>query len=178
MSSDSDTLATTRLALWLQTRFSELYESVPPPEEADFKALFYTTFDDNAWIYFNHEKMNEDKYLDRFNNWNIAVTRAEMDWKELIDASTSDSGSNNESGIISGFFVVHRYMKFRIRASAAERLSCNTFSAKIEVKPNASPASDGSRLRITELVITTVDRAAPIHFPGIPPHATELHRTS
>ncbi|KAF9477102.1 hypothetical protein BDN70DRAFT_811151 [Pholiota conissans] len=185
-----NTLSTTPLALWLQTRFSELYESVPPPEEADFKALFYSTFADNAWIYLNHEKMNEDKYLARFNSYNFAIKHAEVDWKELVDASASGSGSTNkvsrdlgskrpspftdppiQGGIVSGFFVVHRYMKFRIRASAAERLSYNTFSAKIEVKPNASPASDGSRLRITELMITTVDKAAPIHFPGI-------HRTS
>lgn len=87
----SDYIQSTPLSLWLQSRISGLYEAVPPTEEADFKALYYTTFGVDALIYINHEKVSEDTYLARLNSANFAVTHATVNWKELIDASTSSA---------------------------------------------------------------------------------------
>ncbi|KAF8176942.1 hypothetical protein BJ912DRAFT_1063756 [Pholiota molesta] len=173
----SDYIQSTPLSLWLQSRISGLYEAVPPTEEADFKALYYTTFDIDASIYMNHEKVSQDTYLARLNSANFAVTHATVNWKELIDASPSSTEKEEDvkGGIISGFFVIKSSMKFRIRAGPAQRFNFNTFSAKIDHKPEAEPAGDGSRLRITELFITSIQKAAPIHFPGIPPQAAEIH---
>jgi hypothetical protein len=87
----SDYIQSTPLSLWLQSRISGLYEAVPPTEEADFKALYYTTFDIDASIYMNHEKVSQDTYLARLNSANFAVTHATVNWKELIDASPSST---------------------------------------------------------------------------------------
>lgn len=77
-------------------------------------------------------------------------------------------------------------MKFRIRAGPAQQLSYNSFSARyatctpcaslpadqlcrIEEKADVErSAEDGSRLRITELFLTSVHKAAPIHISPIP----------
>ncbi|KAF8957585.1 hypothetical protein BDZ97DRAFT_1845699 [Flammula alnicola] len=169
----NDPHASSPLTQWLQTRLGSLYESVPPVEEADFNALFQSAFSDDASIYVNHEQMSQETFLTRLHSYNAAITRATVEWKEVIEATPKEGEQHSAGGIVAGFFVVTRSMKFRIRVGPAQRLSFNSFSAKIDENPDAQPGPDGTRLRITQLFITSVDKAAPIHLQGIvAPHDT------
>ncbi|KDR67202.1 hypothetical protein GALMADRAFT_80058 [Galerina marginata CBS 339.88] len=155
---------------WLQGAFTSLYESAPPAEVSDFEALFLFTFSEEAEIILNHEKVPLETFQLGLSKANFAISRASVEWKEVIEVPPKDGGTDPEV-IVAGFFVVTRSMKFRIRAGPAQRLSYNSFSAKFAGPPDA----EGSRRRIAQLVITTLDVAAPIHLQGIP-HAESANQ--
>ncbi|KAH9485882.1 hypothetical protein JR316_0002797 [Psilocybe cubensis] len=150
---------------WLRNRFTSLYEAAPPPEEADFKALFVSIFSEDAQVWFNHEQISVDAFQEKITSANYAAKEASIDWKDLIEIPGNDA---EHEGIVAGSFVVTRSMKFRIRAAPAQRLNHNIFSAKINIDPTAQPDITGSKRRISEFFLTSFDKAAPIHLQSIP----------
>jgi hypothetical protein len=158
------------LRSWLQAYLGTLYESAPLPEEADFRYLFYATFSENALIYHNHEIVSLEVFLERLGVANFACTQAAVEWKELIEIPQKENDSDSgPGGIIAGFFVVTRSLKFRIRAGPAQRQSLNSFTAKVEEGPIIT--AEGRKevgLRISQLFITSVEKAVPVHLRGAP----------
>ncbi|PPQ83721.1 hypothetical protein CVT25_006125 [Psilocybe cyanescens] len=158
---------------WLRNRFTSLYEAAPPPEEADFKALFLSVFSEDSQVVFNHESMSIDTFQEKLTTANYAVSDASVDWKDLVEIPAHDREAGAQEGIVAGSFVVTRSMKFRIRAGRAQRLNHNIFSAKIDTDHSAQPDINGSKRRITGFFITSLDKAAPIHLQGVPPQPAE-----
>ncbi|KJA13096.1 hypothetical protein HYPSUDRAFT_60084 [Hypholoma sublateritium FD-334 SS-4] len=159
----------TPLAAWLQARLGALYEVHAAPDEAAFVAQFDTVFARDAKVMLNHVPSPRTAYLAKLRGEHFAAVRESVEWRELIEVLPADGAPGTTGGVVAGFFIGTRSMKFRIRAGPAQQLSYNSFSARIEEKADVEPsAEDGSRLRITELFITSVHKAAPIHISPIP----------
>lgn len=75
---------------WLQNRFTSLYEAAPPPEEADFKALFLSIFSENAQVVYNHETISVDVFQEKLTAANYAAKEASIDWKDLVEIPAND----------------------------------------------------------------------------------------
>ncbi|TFK34124.1 hypothetical protein BDQ12DRAFT_727167 [Crucibulum laeve] len=147
------------LTTWLQAHLSTLYEPPATADDADFQASFNSTFSPSAQIIVNHQMSSLDQFKDNLLSSKAAMTRATVHWKEVMQV---DSPSE-KSGIVAGFFVVTRTMKFRIRASPAQNNGYNSFSAKIDQDPGAPSAAEDN-WRITQLFLTTENKAAQIHL--------------
>ncbi|CAA7263069.1 unnamed protein product [Cyclocybe aegerita] len=151
------------LASWVATRLKALYE-VPAPASHNHQDVYAETFSSTASIILNHKNVTMDAFKKELEDASSAIKGASVDWKELVETPSDDSSG----GIVAGFFVVTRSMKFRIRAGPAQRLSYNVFSAKVATDGQAPGSDSGEGCRqITELFITHVDKAAPIHLHAI-----------
>ncbi|KAJ3504042.1 hypothetical protein NLJ89_g8149 [Agrocybe chaxingu] len=151
------------LASWVATQLTALYET-PAAASQDRRDIFAETFSSNASIIVNHRSVPVDVFKNELENANSAIKGATVGWNELVESPSDDS----TGGIVAGFFVVTRSMKFRIRAGPAQRLSYNTFSAKVETDAQVLGQDSGEGHRqITELFITHVDKAAPIHLQAV-----------
>jgi len=151
------------LTAWIKTNLGSLYESAIGGE-TDFQTTFNSTFSEKASIYLNHEQISRDDFESNMTTSRSALSRSStIDWKDILEIPTkSEEGASTSGpyGIVAGFFVVTRSLKFKIRASDAQSLSYNSFSARI--------SQEGNQTRITELFLTSYNRAAPIHLQNIP----------
>jgi len=103
-------------------------------------------------------------FLQRFSVANFACTQAAVEWKQLIEIPQKEKDNDSgPGGIIARFFVVTRSLKFRIRAGPAQRQSLNSFTAKIEEDPATAVGHKEDGLRISQLFITSVEKAIPVH---------------
>ncbi|KAF9554180.1 hypothetical protein CPC08DRAFT_196868 [Agrocybe pediades] len=163
---------------WLQDRFTSLYESTPSAsqEDSDFKALFYSAFSEKARVVRNHKDVGVEDFLNAALGTGTGplASACRVEWKDIVELPVEE-GSNVE--IVAGFYVVTRSSKIRIRAGPMQRLSYNSFSARIEQDAEAVPDVEGSKRRITELYITTVDKTPPIHLPTIPKNKDQEEST-
>jgi len=150
------------LTAWIKSHLGPLYHD-ESGEQSDFHAVFNSTFSENVSIYVNHEKISRDEFESEMRVSGSALARpSTIDWKEILEIPTKseENTTSAPTGIVAGFFVVTRTMKFKIRASNAQILSYNSFSAQISQQENQT--------RITELFLTFRSHAAPIHLHGIP----------
>lgn len=148
------------LTAWIKTNLGSLYESAIGGE-TDFQTTFNSTFSEKASIYLNHAQISREDFESNMTTSRSALSRSStIDWKDMLEiptkpeegASTSGVGITvfiyenlsltlppvQPYGIVAGFFVVTRSLKFKIRASDAQNLSHNSFSAR-SVKEQLSP---------------------------------------
>ncbi|KAF8990717.1 hypothetical protein BDQ17DRAFT_1371586 [Cyathus striatus] len=150
------------LAPWLLPRLTNLYTTLPTEQDdSNFEASFLETFAQSAKVVANHEDTTLDALREHIGAGKFAMARADVDFRDVIEIVKE--GGGDKEGLVAGFFVVTRDLKFRIRAGPARRSSFNSFSAKIE-SDTSIPTTLGDRRRVTEFFITLVDYAAPVHF--------------
>ncbi|KAF8815049.1 hypothetical protein BYT27DRAFT_7201146 [Phlegmacium glaucopus] len=152
------------LTTWVKVHLGSFYHDESATGEAtDFQTAFNSTFSDKVSLRINHQPTSRDDFESEMRASQSALSRSStIDWKEMLEIPTnSEEGAiSGPGGIVAGFFVVTRSMKWKIRASAAQTLSYNSFSARI--------SQEGGQTRITELLLTFHVQAAPIHLHGIP----------
>jgi len=151
------------LTAWIKSHLGSLYLGKSTVgEQSDFQTVFNSTFSKNVSIYVNHEQISRDEFESEMRASRSALSRpSTIDWKEILEIPKSEENiTSAPTGIVAGFFVVTRLMKFRIRASNAKIHSYNSFSAQVSQREDQT--------RITELFLTHYSRAAPIHLHGIP----------
>ncbi|KAF8161662.1 hypothetical protein B0H34DRAFT_806824 [Crassisporium funariophilum] len=154
------------LSTWVQTHLGTLYESNQSGNEVEFEARFGSTFSDKALVYLNHEQISLDAFKTKIIATDFGAIRSTVEWKEIFETETHVNKDTVE-GLVAGFFIVTRTMKFRIRAGPAQNLSYNSFSAQISRDPNGHLGSGKIPYRISQLFITSLARPAPIHLQGI-----------
>jgi len=92
-----------------------------------------------------------------------AGVSASVKWENYM-VVPKDGDNPDEAGIVAGFLVVTRSLKFRIRAAPAQLQTILTLNSKIEQDVTAEGDEDGDRRRIVHLFMTLVDKRPPIHF--------------
>ncbi|PPR02549.1 hypothetical protein CVT26_012017 [Gymnopilus dilepis] len=150
-------------AQWIQNKFTTIYESASPDQVSDFKTHLANVFHKDVEIYQNHQPISLGTFQDDLSQANAAHARSSIEWKEVFEVPPPEGDS--DTSIVAGSFIVTRSMKFRIRAAPAQRLNHNIFSAKVQ--RNKSGQEEDGQFLITQLFITSVQNAAPIHLPGI-----------
>ncbi|KII95398.1 hypothetical protein PLICRDRAFT_170055 [Plicaturopsis crispa FD-325 SS-3] len=149
--------STPSLQAWAQTHLSALYESSDP------NAAFEAAFSPSAQIYLNHEALGRPDLKERVvGRVGAAANGASVKWENII-AVPKEKGDEN-AGIVAGFLVVTRSLRFRIRAAPAQTQTFITISAKIEQDPSVAPDASGDRRRIVHLFETALDQVPQIHL--------------
>ncbi|ESK83496.1 hypothetical protein Moror_4881 [Moniliophthora roreri MCA 2997] len=136
----------TSLTEWAQSNLNALFEHSGEQEDT-FSSQFNATFSPNASILMNHETISVDEYKKRISQ-TLVTASSSVEWKDVLE--------DTEAGVVAGFLVITRTMKFRIRAAPAKNYTYITISAKI--------AQEGGERRIVNLVHTFTSKAAPIHI--------------
>ncbi|KAF9445550.1 hypothetical protein P691DRAFT_675366 [Macrolepiota fuliginosa MF-IS2] len=154
------------LADWVKGQFTPLFQKNTESADSDVSSTLGSTFKPDARIIYNHQSIDLAKFGDDLNQSGFAVTRTDVEWKEIFATPNESDGSGTQAGIVAGYFVVTRSMKFRIRAAPARTLQHCFFSAKVE-EGTQTEQGPGNRL-ISELFITSISKQAPIHLQGIP----------
>ncbi|PPQ79996.1 hypothetical protein CVT24_003851 [Panaeolus cyanescens] len=173
-STGSSVSSSTPLASWFRSTFEALYtplsDSTSSPD-SHLSNLLSQTFSTASEQYLNHERVSLDDLSKNIWEGNALLAGATVDWRELIEVPGTPAAEPNgekEAGIIAGFFVVTRSSHIRIRVGPAQRLNYNSFSAKVVSPPSSTPQNP--QYRISQLFITSLDEAAPIHLEGFAPH--------
>lgn len=141
------------LTSWAQTHLAELYES---PKESDLHSTFSSTFSNKAEIYTNHLPVRLDALEEKISTKKGAATKSTVEWKDIIEVPAEEGDKAHEvrvsiaknerltaaltnkqttlslskAGIVAGFAIVTRSLKFRIRAAPAHTHTYITFNAK------------------------------------------------
>ncbi|KAF8919171.1 hypothetical protein CPB85DRAFT_1429803 [Mucidula mucida] len=106
-------------------------------------------FAQNAQIYVNHAgPVSLDAFQATLAHKFGAAAGVQIEWKEIFEDA--------EAGVVAGFAVITRSMKFRIRVGPAQMLTSAMISLKLEEE-------DGKRV-ISQMFFTSTDKAAPIHL--------------
>ncbi|KAJ3756634.1 hypothetical protein EV360DRAFT_84785 [Lentinula raphanica] len=153
------------LAQWLQSEFTTLYENSEAEEDSanGISARIQYLFSPAAQIYINHSgPLPSEEFLKHVKAF--GSTKAEVDWKECFDVNNNEEQSDT-AGIVAGYFIITRTLKFRIRAAPAKNITHVSFSAKISHEPGAEKSSDTKQ--IVQLFYTFKSIPAPVHFQGI-----------
>jgi len=150
------------LTSWVKAHLSSLYESPSNATEEDFQEFFDLTFSSNADIILNHSSITRDELRQDIRRRSFAATAVSTEWKDVAEVEQNQC---KKEGIVAGFFVVTRTLKFRIRAAPAQMNAFVTFSAKIE---QGSQDQNGDQRRIVQLLLTCIDKSPPIHLQSIP----------
>lgn len=164
MSTAASTMST--LTEWTQSHFQAIYAAT---SEDAFNAAIDAFFSPNVEMYNNEKKMTrEDAREEIAQRWRGAQ-RVDVKWENSIEVPKEGEGlTGKEAGLVSGFFVVTRSLRFRVRAAPMQQLNYVTFNGRVEQDPAVEPDEQGDRRRITYLYQTSVDKAAPLHLHPIP----------
>ncbi|KAJ7592427.1 hypothetical protein C8J56DRAFT_928647 [Mycena floridula] len=151
------------LTEWLQTNLTGRY--FEKKEEGDqANAAAPVVFAPNAQIFLNHVSTSIEEYQQHHER-NLMTSGATVEWKDVIEVPDSEEeGKAHEAGIVAGFLVVTRSMKFKVRATAAKSQTLITLSAKIE---QSGEDSEPDKRRIVQLFHTAAQKAVPIHIQGL-----------
>ncbi|KAJ3741589.1 hypothetical protein DFH05DRAFT_1578844 [Lentinula detonsa] len=168
-----------QLAQWAQSKINALYDhpdtSLPddnsaPPIASRVQSLFAPT----AQIYLNHTGPVPPEEFSKQLEKSFGTSKAEVEWKEcfeVLDDNEHDAESERV-GIVAGYFIITRTLKFRIRAASAKNYTHVSFSAKISNNPDlvqTSEKSSGDRdtRQIVQLFYTSMSKPAPVHIQGV-----------
>ncbi|KIK67757.1 hypothetical protein GYMLUDRAFT_36522 [Collybiopsis luxurians FD-317 M1] len=182
--------STQSLTDWAQSRFTSLYEGSPTntdsgPVETETEAestpnasvldsQLQSMFTQNAQIFVNHsEPMSVEEFKNHLGQ-TFGTNKATAEWKECFEVGDrneeTQSQAEGTTGIVAGYLIVTRTLKFRIRATPAKNHTHISLSAKIVHDPEATSSTDQDKRRITQLFFTSVMKAAPIHIQGAVRH--------
>ncbi|KAJ4479224.1 hypothetical protein J3R30DRAFT_3404038 [Lentinula aciculospora] len=179
---DTISLLSSQLTLteWAQSQFSSLYEH--PGTDANSSPLqtkIQSMFSHTAQIYMNHTGPMSVEEFTKHLEQTFSTNKVEVEWKECFEIPddtnhTENSGAEGKTGIVTGYFIITRTLKFWIRATPAKNYTHVSLSAKIANVPDASQGSDesvktsggGDTRRIIQLFYTSVSKAAPVHIQG------------
>ncbi|KAJ3995515.1 hypothetical protein F5050DRAFT_1573410 [Lentinula boryana] len=160
-----------QLAQWAQSKINALYEhpdtSLPddnsaPPIASRVQSLFAP----NAQIYLNHTGPVLPEEFSKQLEKNLGTSKADVEWKEcfeVLDDNEHDTESETryQVGIVAGYFIITRTLKFRIRAAPAKNYTHVSFSAKYE------SIGDRDTRQIVQLFYTSTSKPAPVHIQGV-----------
>ncbi|KAJ3782395.1 hypothetical protein GGU10DRAFT_275605 [Lentinula aff. detonsa] len=175
----SDNSSLQQLAQWAQSKINALYEhpdtSLPddnsaPPIASRVQSLFAPT----AQIYLNHTGPVPPEEFSKQLEKSFGTSRAEVEWKEcfeVLDDNEHDAESETvivnerftryQVGIVAGYFIITRTLKFRIRAAPAKNYTHVSFSAKYK------SIGDRDTRQIVQLFYTSMSKPAPVHIQGV-----------
>ncbi|KIM80538.1 hypothetical protein PILCRDRAFT_822258 [Piloderma croceum F 1598] len=149
------------LTTWAQRHISAIYEA---QSEDDFHHAFEAAFSPSLETFVNHEQVSRESIKDDMVQRRAAAISSSAKWENVM-AVPKDQEKPDEAGIVAGFLIVTRSLRFRIRVSHAQLLTILTINAKIEQDAAAVADEHGDHRRIVHLFMTMADKRAPIHFP-------------
>ncbi|KAF5355124.1 hypothetical protein D9756_005712 [Leucocoprinus leucothites] len=152
---------------WFKERFTPLYQISAGATEDSLSTQLDSMFEKNAHIIHNHEPIDLAKFTEGLRASSAAVVKADVEWKEVMSSVGRTSGMDQD-GIVSGYFIVTRSLRFRIRVGPAQNLQHCFFSAKIKNGQGDKGEGDSGSPVISELFITSINKQAPIHLPNVP----------
>ena len=147
MSTAATTMST--LTEWTQSHFQAIYAAT---SEDAFNAAIDAFFSPNVEMYNNEKKMTrEDAREEIAQRWRGAQ-RVDVKWENSIEVPKEGEGLTgkevrssshhsllvlltdlNKAGLVSGFFVVTRSLRFRVRAAPMQQLNYVTFNGRFVV---------------------------------------------
>ncbi|KAJ3915182.1 hypothetical protein F5877DRAFT_49031 [Lentinula edodes] len=164
------------LTEWVQSRFSGLYEH-PSPDTSDTnttQSRIQSMFTPTAQIYLNHTGPVPLEEFTKNLEQTFGTNKTEVEWKECFevpDSNKEEKDDNHEvvegeTGIVAGYLIITRTLKFRIRATPAKNYTHVSLSAKVQGSDRSEEKSGDSR-RIVQLFYTSASKAAPVHIQGV-----------
>ncbi|KAJ3874669.1 hypothetical protein F5051DRAFT_416154 [Lentinula edodes] len=128
------------LTEWVQSRFSGLYEH-PSPDTSDTnttQSRIQSMFTPTAQIYLNHTGPVPLEEFTKNLEQTFGTNKTEVEWKECFevpDSNKEEKDDNHEvvegeTGIVAGYLIITRTLKFRIRATPAKNYTHVSLSAK------------------------------------------------
>ncbi|KAJ4496797.1 hypothetical protein C8R41DRAFT_918055 [Lentinula lateritia] len=177
------------LTKWVQSQFSGLYEH-PSPDTSDnaqdtdtntTRSRIQSMFTPTAQIYLNHTGPVPLEEFTKNLEQTFGTNKTEVEWKECFevpDNNKEEKDDNHEvvegeTGIVAGYLIITRTLKFRIRATPAKNYTHVSLSAKIAREGTRVQGSDrseeksGDSRRIVQLFYTSASKAAPVHIQGV-----------
>ncbi|KAJ3856417.1 hypothetical protein EV368DRAFT_32483 [Lentinula lateritia] len=162
------------LTEWVQSRFSGLYEhtrrdtsdSAQATDANTTQSRIQSMFTPTAQIYLNHTGPVPLEEFTKHLEQTFATNKTEFEWKECFevpDSNKEEKDDNNEIGIVAGYLIITRTLKFRIRATPAKNY---THVSLVQGSDRNEEKSVDSR-RIVQLFYTSVNKAAPVHIQGV-----------
>lgn len=148
------------LVNWFKDSLTSLYQSALDSAQGKLSSTVESLFEGDAHIIYNHEQIDLAKLDEALGISSALAIRAEVEWKEVMSSTVGGNNETQQDAIVTGYFIVTRSMKFRIRAAPAQTLQHCFFSAKIKGdlgNKEGAPA-------ISELFITSISKQAPIRF--------------
>jgi hypothetical protein len=133
------------LAAWTQARISAIYEA---QSDTDFQKSFSSAFSSSPEIFINHQNISKDNMKDDIaKRRNAAACGMDVKWENVMvvpkdsakpdEVRWNDKGDDGrgllmiyQAGIVAGFLVVNRSLKYRIRAAPAQMQTVLNISAK------------------------------------------------
>ncbi|THU90352.1 hypothetical protein K435DRAFT_728446 [Dendrothele bispora CBS 962.96] len=166
---------TPSLTDWAKTRIGSLYElhSTSGEEQQAQQTGAGLVFAPNVQIFHNHKQTSPEDFQKEISQ-TFGSVGSSVEWKECVEVPGEDS----REGIVAGFLVVTRTLKFRIRAGPAKNNTFVSFSAKIEEDANSEADGQGDRRRIVQLFHTSSSKAAPVHLHGMQTHSSQGEKTA
>ncbi|KIM72864.1 hypothetical protein PILCRDRAFT_829531 [Piloderma croceum F 1598] len=149
------------LTTWAQRHISAIYEA---QSEDDLHNAFEAAFSPSLETFVNHEQMSRESIKDDMVQRRAAAISSSVKWENVMVVPKNPE-KPDEAGIVAGFLIITRSLRFRIRVSHAQLLTTLTINAKIEQDATAVADEHGDRRRIVHLFMTMEDKRAPIHFP-------------
>ncbi|KAK7448133.1 hypothetical protein VKT23_013892 [Stygiomarasmius scandens] len=163
--SSQTTHETPSLTDWAKSNINSLYElhSTSGEGQQAQQSGAGLVFAPNAQIFHNHKQVTVEEFQKEMSQ-SFGSVGSSVEWKECVEIP--ESKETPHTGIVAGFLVVTRTMKFRIRAAPAQNNTFISISAKIE-DSNTEGDEQGDRRRVVQLFHTAVTKAAPVHLAGI-----------
>ncbi|KAJ3932998.1 MAG: hypothetical protein NXY57DRAFT_893072 [Lentinula lateritia] len=161
------------LTKWVQSQFSGLYEH-PSPDTSDnaqdtdtntTRSRIQSMFTPTAQIYLNHTGPVPLEEFTKNLEQTFGTNKTEVEWKECFevpDNNKEEKDDNHETGIVAGYLIITRTLKFRIRATPAK----NYTHVSVQGSDRSEEKSGDSR-RIVQLFYTSASKAAPVHIQGV-----------
>ncbi|KAF5392954.1 hypothetical protein D9757_001277 [Collybiopsis confluens] len=168
--------STQSLTSWAMSRFSALYDS-PAEFQAEatttntssFESHIRSMFSKDAQIFVNHDGPMNAQDFQKHLGQTFGANKTEVEWKECFETEDAENSTQGEpkNGIVAGYLIVTRTLKFRIRATPAKNYTHISLSAKIA---HDEQSTEADKRRITQMFFTSVTKAAPVHIQGAVRH--------
>lgn len=184
------------LTTWAQKHISAIFEA---RSDDDLHHSFDAAFSSSSEIFVNHEQLSREWMREDMIKRRGAAISASVKWENVMVVPNDQDKPYEvlywcvqcvqqilmkcgQAGIVAGFLIVTRALKFRIRVSPAQLQTIITINAKYfvyslwqmkalirsnRIEQDAAAVADehGDRRRIVHLFMTMTDKRPPIHFP-------------